>query len=73
MLDGMESSDEHDEGDFICLAGEREKKCPHGRFDSRDSCNFHYRNFYMKISIITTWYSAKLHFNYCCDNFLPTF
>ena len=42
MLDGMESSDEHDEGDFICLAGEREKKCPHGRFDSRDSCNFHY-------------------------------
>ena len=22
MLDGMENSDEHDEGDFICLAGE---------------------------------------------------
>ena len=45
MLDGMENSDKHDEGDFICLAGEREKKCPHERFDSRDSYNFHYRNF----------------------------
>ena len=25
------------------------------------------------ISMITTWYSAKAHFNKCCDNFLPTF